>query len=284
MHIKIERDDKEVFILDGSRYGEALWGITEIDGTDTIANDIYMAAPAVGDGAEITGERIADRNIDIAASVKNRERNILERRRALAFFNPKHTFTLYITKGEITRWIQARIERFQCGEQPKDRHVSMKAAFLCANPYFYSVDNYGRDIAEVKGFFGFPYLSSVNAGFKTGVYNFEKKVEIENTGDVETYIKIVIRAEGTVENPKIMQNDAFIRLVDKLQSGDIVEIDMVGNTIRKNGENCIGKVDRRSSFSGMALYPGDNTISFAADNGDTNMKVFLYYNLRYMGV
>ncbi len=284
MYIRIERDDKEVFTLDGSRNGTAEWGITEISGTDTIENFIYTAVPAVGDGAEITGERIPERNIDISASVKNRKRNVLERRRALSFFNPKHRFTLFVTKGEVTRWITARIERFQCREQPPDKHVFLQTALLCESPYFYSVDNYGRDIAEVKGCFGFPYLSAINRGFKVGVYNFDKKVEIENTGDVETYIKIVIKADGEVENPKIIQNDVFIRLLDRLISGDTVEIDMVANTIRKNGENCIGKVDRQSSFSGMVLYPGDNTISFDADNGDTNMKVFLYYNLRYMGV
>jgi hypothetical protein len=59
---------------------------------------------------------------------------------------------------------------------------------------------------------------------------------------------------------------------------------MVENTITKNGENCIGKVDRTSSFSGMVLKSGDNEVSFEADEGDANMKVVLYYNMRYMGI
>ena len=94
---------------------------------------------------------------------------------------------------------------------------------------------------------------------------------------------IVIEARGEVENPKVIQNDAYIRLLDKLASGDKVEIDLVENTIKKNGENCIRLVDRTSSFSGMVLGVGNNTISFGADNGDRNMNVVVYYNLRYLG-
>lgn len=284
MYIKFVRDDGRIFVLGGSYRDDAAWGITEISGTDTVENIMTTAVPAVGDGEEVTGERVPARNMDILASVKDRRRNSPERGNALVFFNPKHEYVLYVTKGGVTRWVRAKIERFQCREQPQDRHVAMGIALYCKDPYFYSVDNFGRNIAAVTGCFGFPYMSAVHGGFRTGVYNFAKKVEIENGGDVETYVRIIISADGFVENPKILQNDVFIRLIDVLNAGDVVEIDMVGNTIRKNGLNCIGKVDRRSSFSGMALRPGRNTISFDADNGDTNMKVVLYYNLRYMGV
>ena len=127
-------------------------------------------------------------------------------------------------------------------------------------------------------------MSGIGKGFKTGIFNFAKKINIENTGDVDTYTKIIIEADGTVENPKIIQNDAFIRILDVMESGDVIEIDMVQNTIKKNGENCIGKVDRHSVFSGMVLRVGDNDVSFDADNGNTSMKVVLYYNLKYLGV
>lgn len=284
MYIKIVRDDRKVFYLGGSYRDDAPWGITEISGIDTTENIMETENPANGDGANVTSERIPARPIDIMASVKNRKNNEVERRNALVFFNPKHKFTLYVTNGGETRWIVAKLERFQCQNMPKDRHASMSIALLCEDPYFYSVDNYGKNIAAITGCFGFPYISKTNGGFRTGVFNFAKTVSIENTGDIETYTKIIIEADGTVENPKIMHNNSYIRILDVLNSGDVVEIDMVGNTIKKNGVNCIGKVDRHSSFSGMVLRTGDNDISFDADNGDTNMKVVLYYNLRYLGV
>lgn len=284
MQIKFVRDDGKIFNLDGSRKGSAGWGITEISGTDTAENVMSSAVPAVGDGEEITGERVPARNIDIFASVKDRKRNTEERSKALTFFNPKRSFTLYVGKGGITRWAVARLERFRCQEAAPDRHVSMSISMKCADPYFYSVDDYGKNIASVTGCFGFPFISPIGRGFRVGVYNYAKVVRVENSGDVDTYIKIAITADGTVENPKIMLNGAYVRLIDVLCAGDRVEIDMVRNTIRKNGVNCIGKVDRRSSFTGMVLRPGGNEVSFNADNGDTEMKVVVYYNLRYLGV
>lgn len=284
MQVKFVRDDGKIFLLGGSYKDSADWGITEISGTDTLENVMSTAVPAVGDGEEITGERIPARNIDILASVKDRKKNVEERSKALAFFNPKRNFTLYAGKGGITRWAVARLERFQCREAAPDRHVSMSIALKCADPYFYSVDDYGKNIASVTGCFGFPFISPIGKGFRVGVYNYAKVVQIENSGDVDTYIKIIITADGVVENPKIMLNGAYVRLMDVLVAGDMVEIDMVRNTIRKNGVNCIGKADRRSSFTGMVLRPGGNEVSFDADNGDTEMKVVVYYNLRYLGV
>ncbi len=284
MQVKFIRDDGKSFILGGSCRDDAAWGITYIAGTDTIENTLNTAVLAVGDGEEITGERIPSRNIDIEASVKDRRRNGEERRKALAFFNPKHSFTLYVTKGGVTRWTAAKQERFKCQEAPRDRHAAMSIALKCVDPYFYSVDDYGKNIAAVTGCFGFPYISPIGKGFRAGVYNFAKVVTVENTGDVETHMKITVTADGLVENPKILLNGAYVRLLDTMHAGDMVEIDMVKNTIRKNGLNCIGKVDRHSSFTGMVLLPGANEVSFDADNGDTNMKVVLYYSLRYLGV
>lgn len=284
MQVKFVRDDGKVFILDGSCKGGADWGITEISGTDTIENSMGSAVPAVGDGEVITSERIPSRNIDIFASVKDRRKNQEERRKALSFFNPKQGFTLYITKGGVTRWAKARQERFQCREAAPDRHVSMSAAIKCMDPYFYSVDNYGKNIAAVMGCFGFPYISPLSKGFRTGVYNFAKVVSVENNGDAGIRMKVVITADGLVKNPKIILNGAYVRIIDMLGAGDILEIDLERNTIRKNGENCIGKIDRHSSFTGMELLTGENEVSFDADNGDTNMKVVLYYYLRYLGV
>lgn len=151
------------------------------------------------------------------------------------------------------------------------------------DPYFYSKDDFGKNIAAVKTTFGFPFISPVGKGFNVGIYNFKRAIGVENTGDVETYFSIRLEAFGDVANPKVIKDNAYIRIIDTLHKNDVVQVNLVDNTIRKNGVNCIGKVDRTSSFSGMRLDVGNNTVSFAADDGDTNMRVLLYYNLRYLG-
>lgn len=282
MFITFIRDDQKKISFGGSYLDTAAWGITTIDGLGTIDYDITTAKNAVGDGDAVIGSRIPARTIDIVANVKNTKNNQIERRNALSFFNPKHEFQVHITRNGVTRWIPAKIERVKCPDKQPNRNVEISLALLCVDPYFYSKDNFGKDIAAVKTTFGFPYISPINKGFSVGVYNFAKQVEIENIGDTETFLTIRILAQGEVENPKIYNDSAYIRIVDTLISGDIVEIDLVNNRVQKNGENCIGKVDRTSSFTGMTLEIGDNTISFGADSGDTNLKVMLYYNLRYL--
>jgi phage-related protein len=284
MYIKIVRDDKKIMRLGGSIKDDAAWGITTVSGLGMAEAEISTATPATGDGVEVVSERIPQRTIEISASIKNRKQNTTARANAVAFFNPKHSFTLYVTHGGVSRWIVAKVEKFQIESRTADEHTGISVAFTCPDPFFNSVDNFGKDIAAVTAGFGFPYISRIDVGFATGIYNFAKQVEIENTGDVDTYATVRIEAFGEVENPKIMQNDVYIRLIDNLIDGDVIEIDMVENTITKNGVNCIAKVDRHSSFTGMVLKSGDNEISFDADNGDTNMKVVLYYNLRYMGI
>jgi phage-related protein len=284
MYIKIVRDDNKTFRLDASIKGDAAWGITEVNGLGMAENEIETATPASGDGSTIISERIPHRNIDIAASVKNKKQNATERKNAVSFFNPKHSFILYVTHNGDSRWITAKIEKFQMETRSADEHAALSLALSCPDPYFNSVDNFGRNIAEIKGTFGFPYLSSISRGFCTGVYNFARQVQIDNTGDAETYATIQIKATGDVLNPKITENGVYIRLIDTLSKGDVIEIDMVENTIKKNGVNCIGKVDRTSSFTDMVLQTGENEVSFDADDGDSNMEVVLYYNLRYLGI
>lgn len=283
MNLTFVRDDEKRFYIDGSFLGFAAWGITEIDGLGTIEYEISTEKKAVGDGDIITGCRIPSRSIDITATVKNKENNATERRNALSFFNPKHNFILLVKRSDTTKWIATQVERMKCPDQSVTQNIKIELALKCVDPHFYSKDNFGKNIAAVTPGFGFPFISQIGKGFYTGVYNFARKVWVENTGDVETYFKIHIEAFGKVLNPKIMKDNTYIRIIDEIHNRDVIDIDLVENVIQKNGSNCIGKVDRTSSFSEMTMSVGDNVISFGADEGDANMRVTIYYNLRYLG-
>lgn len=283
MFLTFIRDDLKRFTLGGRYSDTASWGITKISGISDIEYEISTEKNAVGDGETVTSVRLPKRNIDITAKIKNGINNGIERSKVISFFTSNHDFTLYIERDGEVRWIECILQKVKCTDRVLKAPLQLELALICPDPFFNSKDNYGKNIASVKPGFGFPYISPIGDGFNVGVYNFAKKVEIENNGDVETYFTIRIEAFGDVTNPKIMKDDAYIRLIDTLVSGDSIDIDLVENTIRKNGVNCIGKVDRTSSFSDMVMDVGDNTISFTADDGDTNMRVLIYYNLRYLG-
>lgn len=283
MFLTFIRDDQKKFTLGGRYSDTASWGILEIKGIGDIEYEVSTEKNAVGDGETVTAVKMPKRNIDIVAKIKDALNNNIERSKALSYFSSNHEFILYIEREGDIRWIECIVQKVKCTDRALKAPLKLELALVCPDPYFNSKDNYGKNIASVKSGFGFPFISREKKGFNVGVYNFAKKVEIENTGDTETYFTIRIEAFGEVKNPKVMKDGAYIRLLDTLSMDDVVEIDLVSCTIRKNGVNCIGKVDRTSSFSGMVLPVGDNTVSFSADDGDTNMRVLLYYNLRYLG-
>ena len=106
---------------------------------------------------------------------------------------------------------------------------------------------------------------------------------LDNDGDVETYCKAVISANGDVVNPKIIINDNYVRVLDNMKANDVIIIDFTQNppTVKKNGVNFIGHCDRTSAFDDMELPIGSSEISFDADTGSNLMNVSIYYNKLY---
>lgn len=282
--IKFVRDDGLTFSMDGSYSGAALWGILSHSGFGDVENEITTEMYASGDGEEVTGTYIPKRTLDITADVKQTKNNTSERRNALSFFNPKHTFTVIPTHDGVTRWITARLQKRKCEPPSLGEHATLELAMICPDPYFYDMDNYGKDIAATAGGMTFPYRCPIGGGFNTGYFLYTRQIDIENNGDVGTDLIIDIKADGEVVNPKITKDDAFIKLVLTLAADDELIIDLKEGRISLNGVNCIGKVDRRSSFQGMKIEPGESAISFEAESGDTNMRVYLYYTPKYLGV
>lgn len=282
--IRFVRDDGREFLMDGSYSGPARWGILSHSGFGDIENEITTEKYASGDGAEVTGEYIPQRPLDIKADVKDTKYNAEERANALSFFNPKYRFTVYPTNDGVTRWIAAKLQKRKCEPPSLGDNATVELAMICPDPYFYDTDNFGKDIAATAGGMTFPYRCPIGGGFNTGYYLFTKGTEIQNDGDVDTDLIIEITATGEVINPKIMKDEAYVRLILTLEAGDVLRIDLQKNRITLNSENCIGKTDRTSSFQGMKIEPGISSISFDADSGDANMSIVLYYTQKYLGV
>ena len=108
-------------------------------------------------------------------------------------------------------------------------------------------------------------------------------VVLENDGDVDTYCKAVLTAAGEVENPKLVINGAYVRVIDTMQAGDVIIIDFTKNppTVEKNGVNWIGHCDKTSAFDEMILRVGDSSVEYTADNGSNQLDVAIFYNKLY---
>lgn len=284
--IRIVRSDNREFLIDGTDWKIPSDGLT---GFGSFDNSVTTVDNAVGDGGIISSDRIAPKDRTISAKSVNRHLNDVLRREANSFFNAKMTFKVYLTYMGITRWGEGTIYRYDLPTGNVHKPLTLTVTFLFPNPYLKSFEDFGKDIASITGMIAFPYLCAtsplqgVPLGTTGGAYNFARQVVLDNDGDVETYCRAVFLAKGVVKNPKLIIGDKFVRVLDDMASGDVIEIDFVKDppTVKKNGRNIIGKCDRKSDFDNMILKKGDTEIQFDADDGTNLLAVSIYYNKLY---
>lgn len=248
------------------------------------------------DGALVTSERVPSRDRTIKAQAPKIEDISALRERVIRFFNPKFTYDVYVTYLGRTRWAHGNQLAFKVSEGNIYKPAELTWTILCANPYLQSVEDFGKDIAEVVGKFGFPWHSLLPdspgteegfpPGFIVGLHTFAKEVEIINDGDVPSGMRVKIRAKDVVVNPVIRIGEGYVSLIYEMQTGDVIDLDASSRppTVKLNGDNAMHLVDRRSSILDMMIDVGETTIEYGADDGEQNMSVSVFYNKQYLGV
>lgn len=281
--VRIVRSDDKSFIL-----GTGAWRIISkgLKGIDFPNFSVYPEKNGVGAGSLIAGKRIDDRDIQIDCRSTDPRSNQTLRDATITFFNPEYTFRLYITYMGVTKWIEAELQGFSCPSENINRPMSLTVKFYCADPFLKSVDDFGQDIALINAGFGFPYIEVKDPLIPVfaSTYGYNQEVVLTNDGDTMTYPRVTVNFHGMTVNPKIYKNDYFVRILDTFQDGDVLELDFDNGIVYKNGVNWTQHTDRASNFTEMGLGKGDSTMGYAADDGDGNMAVFIYYNKRYLGL
>lgn len=282
--MKIIRSDDAEFKMDGTDWKIVAGGL---DGFGLFENDISTVDHGVGDGGIIASRRIGVKDRTIVAKSRSLYLGDILRRTACAFFKPGESYRVYLTYRGETRWFEGTIHKFNLPAENIHKYMTLTVTFLSPDPYLRSYDDFGKNIAEVVGMCGFPFLSSITKGTIQGTTAgrryFAEVVELENDGDVEAYCRAVFRASGTVLNPMLSVNGSYVRIFDTMVTGDVIILDFEKKPprITKNGVNCVGKCDRNSDFYGMSLAIGNSRISFSAENGSNLLEVSIYYNKLY---
>lgn len=279
----IHRSDGQTFAMDDRPIG-----LLEIRGVDAPAMEVFTEKNAVGDGDTVTGSRVASRDITLRAKSRGGIKNAILRARAVAFFDPQYTYDVDISYDGVTR--TARDCRLRAVAIPSGslyQPLDITATFLC--PYGYLDGEGGMDGVDLNSItprLGWPYVSMENAGMLFGVYNYDKTVVIHNRGSAPTWVRGVFTAmgPGTVQNPKLIHGDAFVRVLCTMNPGDVVDIDTEKRVVRINGVNALNKIDKASSFGGMRVDPGYSVIGFDTDTNPDQLSARVYFQIRYLGV
>lgn len=286
--IKLVRvSDNAVFkIGDGSAWKLLSKGL---DGFGEINNTISYEDNAITDGGHFTAEHVTKVDRTIKFTNTDWRNNNAMRTALLQFFHVKDEYKLYFTHGDTERWAQGKIYKFNVGTTANVyNRLDVTLTLLFESPYWNSVDDFGHNIAGLTPMLAFPYLCSKTPGtakgYTGGVFNFSQSVSIINDGDAETFCHAILSSEGgDVENPKLLINDEYIRVIDTLADGEEIDIDFTAfpPTVKKNGVNYIGHCDRTSAFNNMAITRGVNKIAYDADNGSSHMNVTINYLKKY---
>ena len=296
-NVLIHRSDGQTFAMDDKPIG-----LLELKGVDAPAMEVFTEKNAVGDGDTVTGSRVAARDITIRAKSRGGIKNAILRARAVVFFDPQYTYDVDISYDGVTR--TARDCRLRAVAIPSGslyQPLDITATFLC--PYGYldgegGMD--GMDLNSITPRLGWPYVSMMKdgvpgkalsglddaPGMLFGVYNYDKTVVIHNRGSAPTWVRGVFTAmgPGTVQNPKLIHGDAFVRVLYTMNPGDVVDIDTEKRVVRINGVNALNKIDKASSFGGMRVDPGYSVIGFDADINPDQLSARVYFQIRYLGV
>ena len=277
--VKFVRDDNKTFIIDDTDWGSLL-----IDGVDAAKYVIYSETNGTNDGSTITGEQIPSRDMEFCAEVMDTNQNEVLRWQAISFFQPKRLYKIFITYMGRTRWISGKISAFKCPAQYLGLKQKLNVFFLCPDPYMNSTDDFGHDIALQVPRWGFPYMDHPDFGVLVSAFAFSQYVNIDYDGDVDSYFTATMTFDNTVENPKIIKDNYFVRIKETFHPGDVVVIDFNEATITKNGKPILNKVDKKSNFTRIKFSPGVNTISYTADIGENDMHIRLQFYKKYLGV
>lgn len=282
-NVLIHRSDGQTFAMD-----DRPMGLVELEGVDAPAMEVFTEKNAVGDGDTVTGSRVAARDITIRAKSRGGIKNAILRARAVVFFDPQYTYDVDISYDGVTR--TARDCRLRAVAIPSGslyQPLDITATFLC--PYGYLDGEGGMDGVDLNSItprLGWPYVSMENAGSLFGVYNYDKTVVIHNRGSAPTWVRGVFTAmgPGTVQNPKLIHGDAFVRVLYTMNPGDVVDIDTEKRIVRINGVNALNKIDKASSFGSMRVDPGYSVIGFDADTNPDQLSARVYFQIRYLGI
>ena len=296
-NVLIHRSDGQTFAMDDKPIG-----LLELKGGDAPAMEVFTEKNAVGDGDTVTGSRVAARDITIRAKSRGGIKNAILRARAVVFFDPQFTYDVDISYDGVTR--TARDCRLRAVAIPSGslyQPLDITATFLC--PYGYLDGEGGMDGVDLNSItprLGWPYVSMMKdgvpgkarsglddaPGMLFGVYNYDKTVVIHNRGSAPTWVRGVFTAmgPGTVQNPKLIHGDAFVRVLYTMNPGDVVDIDTEKRIVRINGVNALNKIDKASSFGSMRVDPGYSVIGFDADTNPDQLSARVYFQIRYLGV
>ncbi len=264
---------------------------TDVDGLTDIKNTVYTSSAMEQHGDTYIGHHIEPRDIEISGSIntKSKSEALTYRRELARILSPERAGTLLYVADDFRRVINVKPED-ALGVSRKKVLFDFDVNFIACSP-FWTMETESKDeIADWVASWEFDAEIDADDGMIFAYREPSLIVNCYNDGDVDTGLRIVFTAIGSVVNPQLMNigTGEYIQINQTLQSGDTVTVNTAygqkGATLLRNGveTNYFRYIDVDSTF--MQLGSGDNLLRYAADDGLDNLEVTVYHKPEYLGV
>ena len=270
--------------------------LSSVNGFDGLESEIISSQSAYQDGISINKTILKDRllTLNCHMAIDNEQQRHVLKRKLYNAFNPKikGNMKIYTDAGQLRgasnlRVVQAPI--FEDDYEGLNDLVSFQIQLIMPLPYFEDINANRVDFGNDIGNFFFD-LEIEEEGNELSIRNNSTILNIYNSGDAETPLKVIFKAKSNVKNPSIynVYTKEYIKINKTMQEGEEITITTgIGNKRVEsflNGitTNIFNLLDIQSSF--MWLDIGDNIIRYDAEYMIEQLEVYIYYTNYYLGV
>lgn len=263
--------------------------LEEITGIHEISGELATVKSAFGVGSKYTGTSINDRDITINGYFKSRLKERVPQRDTLyKVFSLGKKGTLYYYEDNREFKIDYYVQKVQTGNA--FAYDTFQVDLYCPSPYFTDLEETVVSLASWKKEFNFPLEIVDGQGIIFGEKDQNMLATVINNSNIEIGMRIVLNADNTVVNPKIINvtTGEELSLDVTLENGEQIEILTYINDkniyIIKNGVKT--RKNNLLSFGSkfLQIHQGTNIFKFEADSGDEDLSIEFYYYNNYEGV
>lgn len=261
------------------------YDVLEVDGLNPPTAAINTVEIANVDGARFNSSRIETRNIVIRLNIKP---PIETNRIALyKYFRVKKYIKIYYQNEHRDVFTEGYIETFENSlfgmlQQPQ-------ISIICPNPFWKSTSETQVEFSNTTALFEFPFLIP-SEGIEFSRIERLTTTYI-NTGEVETGAIIKFYATSNqILNPVFYNRTTgkFFGLNFDMYEGDVITVNTQQGeksaTLLRDGVITNILSLRQNGSSWITFEPGENEISYGADNGQNSLNVTVTAIQKYEGV
>lgn len=277
----VENENGDRLELTGNRNYDVL----SVAGTGPPAASINTVNLAGFDGTWFNSSKVGHRNLVLTLNIHH---PIEANRLALYnIFRVKRPVKVRYKNSRRDVYIEGYVESFE--NNPWTQLQQPQISIICPKPFWLSASETSVIFSTSNALFEFPF-SIPAEGIEFSTLSQVTSAVI-NSGEIETggIIRFVAGADGII-NPKFYNRTTqkFFGVDIELLHGDIVTINTNHGeksvTLMREGATTNLLADRTEGSTWLTFEPGENEVSFGADEGSSNLVVSLSIVQKFEGV